>query len=463
MMKNIGDLSFRALLEHAHIGVIIHDWDTSIIYINPTGLKLLKVGYDQAIGRDSFDTHWTFIDEAGDILTVKDYPVNQVKKNKERVINKVIGVLGSSEDEISWFLMNAYYEGNDNDDKFIVVTITDISESKQLFSFQDVVENTQDMVIITDAKNIKYPDGPKIVYVNKAFENLTGYSSSELIGETPRILQGNLTDPEAKQRIAKALENNKEVTETLLNYDSRGRPYWVEMNIIPLKNKFSEVTHFAAIQRDVSTSRFQTEQLEKRNRDLKELKNNLEKIVQERTFELQKTKSQLEKIAFFDPLTSIPNRRFFTDQANKLVKSSVRHGGTIGFGLFDVDDFKKVNDTYGHNVGDSVLVNLAKLLTIILRADDVFCRYGGEEFAFALVLKAPSDAELVAEKVINAIRELRIQSSDNNSINVTVSMGLNIVNPTEKTDIDDEIKKADIAMYDAKKSGKNRYIIYSPK
>ena len=462
-MNGISDLNFKNLLEYAQVGVIIHNWDTSIVYINPIGLQLLNLDYEQAIGRDIYDPNWTLIDEQSNLMSVDDYPVNIVKATKNKVVNKIIGVVGGAKKDISWFMANAYFEGHDDDKNFIVVTITDISDAKQQISFQDVVENTQDMVVITDAKNIKHPEGPKIIYVNKAFEVLTGYTSAEVIGETPRILQGDLTDSKGKQRIYAALERREEVTETLLNYDVRGRPYWVEMNIIPLKNKFDEVTHFAAIQRDVSKSKFQTEQLEKRNKDLKELKVNLENLVQERTFELQQAKSQLEKIAFFDPLTGIPNRRFFSDQVNKLVKGSVRRGGIIAFGLFDVDNFKAVNDTYGHDVGDRVLVELANILTHILRIDDVFCRFGGEEFAFAVILKEVDDAEPVAEKLINAIRDLKVPVEGENTINVTVSMGLNVVSPNNSTDIDDEIKKSDAAMYQIKKSGKDRYkIIYEP-
>ncbi|WP_268795546.1 GGDEF domain-containing protein [Pseudoalteromonas sp. 10-33] len=129
--------------------------------------------------------------------------------------------------------------------------------------------------------------------------------------------------------------------------------------------------------------------------------------------------------------------------------------------MFDVDNFKLVNDTYGHNIGDRLLVELANILTHILRIDDVFCRFGGEEFAFAVILKEVDDAERVAEKLINAIRNLKVPVEGENTINVTVSMGLNVVSPSNSTDIDDQIKKSDAAMYQVKKSGKDRYkIVY---
>ncbi|MFW8590643.1 diguanylate cyclase [Glaciecola sp. 2405UD65-10] len=460
-MKFIEGLSFQAILKHAHIGVIIHDWNTSIVYINPNGLKMLRLTYEQAIGRDSYDPHWTLIDESGNILAVEDYPVNIVKRNKERVKNKVVGIIDSSQDAISWFLTNAYYEGLDSKDEFIVVTFTDISASKQHFSFQDIVENTQDMVIVTDAKNISYPEGPKIVYVNKAFEKLTGYSATEVVGETPRILQGNLTNSESKRRIAEALNNVEEITETLLNYDASGRPYWVEINIIPLKNKFDEVTHFAAIQRDVSKMTFQTEQLERRNSDLKVLKSSLESLVNERTLELEKAKSELEKIAFFDPLTKIPNRRFFLEQASKLVKSCIRRGGIVAFGLIDIDNFKQINDDYGHNIGDKVLVYLANLLASTLREDDVFCRYGGEEFAFAIIINDLAHATAVAEKILTNINSLKIPIPDQNNLLVTASIGVSAVTPEIGFEFTEELHKADMAMYDVKKAGKNAYKVIS--
>jgi diguanylate cyclase (GGDEF)-like protein/PAS domain S-box-containing protein len=421
---------------------------------------VLRITYDQAIGKDAFDAQWSFLDEAGKIVMVDDYPVNKVKRTKERLSNEILGVIDSTREDVSWFNVNAYYEGNETNDKFVVVTFSDISHVKQSFSFEAVVESTQDAVVVTEAGNIKYPTGPKIVYVNKAFEKLTGYSKEDVIGETPRILQGELTDAEGRSRIFKALENHKEITETLLNYDVNGRPYWLEMNIVPLKNKYNEVTHFAAIERDVSGSKFQSEQLEKRNQDLKALKNDLELLVQSRTLELQMAKSKLEKIAFFDPLTNIPNRRFFTVQANKIVNSCLRRGGIVVFGLLDIDNFKSINDTYGHDVGDIVLVALAELLRENFREDDVYCRFGGEEFAFAAVIDGESGAAVIAEKLVIAIRQLGCTTPSGQHIKVTASLGVNVCTAEPEFDLDEKIKQADAAMYQAKTSGKDRYCVF---
>ena len=232
------------------------------------------------------------------------------------------------------------------------------------------------------------------------------------------------------------------------------------MNIVPLKNKYNEVTHFAAIERDVSSSKFQSEQLEKRNQSVKVLKNDLELLVQSRTLELQMAKSKLEQIAFFDPLTNSPNRRFFIVQANKMVNSCLRRGGIVVFGLLDIDNFKAINDTYGHDVGDIVLVALAELLRENFRDDDVYCRFGGEEFAFAAVIDGESGAAVIAEKLVIAIRQLGCTTPSGQYIKVTASLGLNVCTAEPEFDFDEKIKQTDIAMYQAKQSGKDRYCVF---
>jgi len=392
-------------------------------------------------------------------MPTEEFPVNKVIKSRQRLNNDVLGVIDSSREEISWFMINAYYEGTpEKDNSFIVVTFNDISDSKKLFSFQDIVENTQDIVIVTEAEDIDYPTGPKIVYVNQSFVDLTGYSPEEVIGETPRILQGALTDSESKARIQSALRKRYPVSETILNYDINGRPYWIEMNIIPLKNKYGDVTHFAAIERDVTEQKFHLEQLEKRNQDLRALKQNLEERVEKRTLELQLAKAQLEKIAYFDPLTNIPNRRFFIDQANKLIKSCNRHEQPMAFGLLDVDNFKEVNDKFGHDLGDVVLKEIGNCLNELFRTDDAFCRYGGEEFAFAIAINHDNDAHVFSERLLNSVRNIHIEQPDNQSIKVTVSLGISICQINTKADLEQQIKLADEAMYQAKAEGKDRFV-----
>lgn len=461
-MSEFLEINAQRLLENAHLGVVIHRWDTSITYANPAALRLLRLTYEQVVGRDAFDVQWSFLDETGKTMLVEDYPVNKIKRTKKRLVNEINGVIDSTEGTISWFYVNAYYEGTPgSEDSFIVVSFTDISDSKHLFSFKDIVENAQDLVIVTEANNIEPPTGPKIVYVNRAFEELTGYKKSEALGETPRMLQGTLTDQDSRSRIHTALQNKQGINETLLNYDVKGRPYWIEMNIIPLKNKYGDVTHFAAIERDISERKFHLEQLEKRNNDLKLLKSDLQEAVDKRTIELQKANSKLEKIAFFDPLTNIPNRRYFIDQSYRLIKFCNRRDLNIAFGLIDIDDFKAVNDTYGHDIGDTVLVELSDYLKHFFRGDDAFCRYGGEEFAFALGIENTADVESLATRLITGIRNINIELTEKLKLPITVSVGIKLCREGVVVDLEKELKESDIALYQAKKDGKNRFTIVS--
>lgn len=231
------------------------------------------------------------------------------------------------------------------------------------------------------------------------------------------------------------------------------------MNIMPLKNKYGEVTHFAAIERDVSERKFHLEQLEKRNQDLKSLKQNLERLVEQRTIELQKTKAKLETLAFFDPLTNIPNRRYFIDHSNKLIKSCNRRQLMVAFGLLDIDNFKQLNDTHGHDIGDRALKLLAQCLSQFFRVDDAYCRYGGEEFAFTVAIEEKQNLDSIAERLIHGIRELNIELNEHESISITVSLGIKLATNTDELDLEAELKQADAALYQSKQDGKDRYTL----
>lgn len=203
-------LNLKSLLEHAHLAVVIHRMDTSIVYANPVALNLLGARYDQIIGVDAHDPSWYFVDEFGHRLPVESYPVNKViMASGAPLMNEIIGRYDEETHSVSWYLVNAYQEPGGNDEPghgFVVVTFNDISQQLHLFSYHDIIENTQDIIIVTEAENITAPIGPKIIFVNKAFEELTGYKASEVIGETPRILQGRGTNADDLRRIHAALK-----------------------------------------------------------------------------------------------------------------------------------------------------------------------------------------------------------------------------------------------------------------
>jgi PAS domain S-box-containing protein len=136
------------------------------------------------------------------------------------------------------------------------------------FSIEDVVKFANDIVIVTEAYPLDDP-GPKIVYVNEAFTRLTGYTEEEVLGKTPRILQGPDSDPKVRAEIREALISKKSIRTTILNYSKSGKQYWLDLNIIPLKNKNGEVSHFAAIERDLT----EIKEINKKLLELNETKN----------------------------------------------------------------------------------------------------------------------------------------------------------------------------------------------
>jgi diguanylate cyclase (GGDEF)-like protein/PAS domain S-box-containing protein len=455
-MTEIERLDLKSLLEHAHIGVVIHRLDISIVYANPTALKLLRMTYEQLIGRDAHDPDWYFIDEYHQRLPIRSYPVNQVLHKRTPLVNEVIGRYTPDTSEVAWFLVNAYFEGDhENSDGFIVVTFNEISARRHLFSYRDIIENTRDVVIVTDADNIKPPFGPQIVFVNRAFEILTGYTAEEAIGQTPRILQGRGTDPECTARIRNALEKFEPIRETILNYSKQGKPYWLDLDIFPLKNDFGKVSHFAAIERDVTDQIFYSDQLEKRNADLKQLKDSLERLVEERTVELRNSNFNLQRLAHYDELTGIPNRRSFREQAAKHCRVARRYERWIAVAIIDIDHFKDINDRYGHDVGDQVLVETARRFKNFFRVEDVYGRIGGEEFAAVLHTDGPEASAGVCKRLIAAFSDNPVRT-DEIEINVTISVGLHVSQPVPDFNLDAAMKEADKQLYGAKRNGRNR-------
>ena len=458
-MQELDGLRLKSLLEHANIGVVIHRWDTSIVYANPAALRLLRLNYEQILGKDAFDTHWRFIDDAGRPIGPDEYPVNKVKSARSPLHNEILGVTDSSAREISWLMVNAYIEG-DSSAGFIVVSFNDISETKRQFSAEAILHNTQDIVIVTDAVSIDAPFGPKIVYVNKAFELLTGYSASEVLGETPRILQGKDTSRKTLTKVRQDLQNQKSSRFTILNYAKSGQPYWLDVNIIPLENRYGEVTHFAAIERDITSNMYHAQALESRNNELKKLKASLEELVSSRTEELQKVNKYLQRQAYFDVLTQLPNRRCFLNQSSQQASRMQRMHLLLVTAILDVDNFKRINDKFGHDSGDAVLVAVANCIAVHFRHDDVFGRYGGEEFAFSLIVEHENTVSDVLERLRKSIENLEVDTGSG-PMKFTVSIGAHVTNAEQFLSLTDELSSADIALYQAKNAGRNQIVINS--
>ncbi|RUM39785.1 MAG: hypothetical protein DSY57_00680 [Desulfobulbus sp.] len=176
--------------------------------------------------------------------------------------------------------------------------------------------------------------------------------------------------------------------------------------------------------------------------------------------ELRESKSRLYRLAHHDALTGLPNRLLFEDRLDQAILKAKRNSNKLGILFLDLDRFKQINDTLGHDVGDELLIAVAKRLQNQCRQSDTVARIGGDEFVFILDnLRDREGAEVVAKKILNALKQPVILTD--HELEVSTSIGIALY-PDDSTDIDGVIKRADIALYQAKEAGRNQYRLYSP-
>jgi diguanylate cyclase (GGDEF)-like protein/PAS domain S-box-containing protein len=278
-----------------------------------------------------------------------------------------------------------------------------------------------DAVLITEAEPWHRP-GPRIVWANDVFYTQTGYCQAEVIGQSPRLLQGPGTDKAALRRIRVALENWQPIRETVLNYRKDGSAYWNEFEVVPIANAQGWYTHWVSVQRDVTES----------------------KVLE----------AELVRLTQVDVLTGCNNRRYFLEQMDKEILRAKRYDRTLSLLMLDIDFFKHVNDTHGHQAGDQVLKSIAGTMAKNARELDTLARIGGEEFAIILPETDNQGAVDLAERLRNAIETTRHVLETGVGLQITVSIGAASLATVDLT-TDGLLKAADIAMYQAKIGGRN--------
>ncbi|WP_159970660.1 sensor domain-containing diguanylate cyclase [Pseudomonas sp. 8Z] len=173
--------------------------------------------------------------------------------------------------------------------------------------------------------------------------------------------------------------------------------------------------------------------------------------------EKKRLEGELHRLATTDVLTESSNRRYFFECARREFDQARQHGGSMALLLLDLDDFKKINDRYGHQMGDQVLQRLAHCGATALRRDDLFGRIGGEEFAALFPGCEPDVALQVAERLQREVQRLSFQH-DGTTFGITVSQGLTVLRPGDAS-LEALYARADAAMYQAKRQGKNQIVI----
>lgn len=307
--------------------------------------------------------------------------------------------------------------------------VTDVTATKAMESELRIAAATfesQEGILITDAAGT-------ILRVNRAFTRITGYAEADVVGRRPSVLSSGRHDEAFYRQLWQTLLRDGVWSGEIWNRRQNGDIFAEWVTISAVRDSDGETSHFVASFTDV-TERKETEQ-------------------------------RIHHLAFFDPLTNLPNRRLLTDRIRQALATSQRnrqHGAVL---FIDLDRFKILNDTRGHDVGDRLLVEVARRLKASLREDDTVARLGGDEFVVLLqnlgqqAGSAAGTARLVADKIrqaLDAPYELggpRHQSSS--SIGVTLFLG-------EEQGVDILLKQADVALYEAKAAGRNTARFFDP-
>jgi diguanylate cyclase (GGDEF)-like protein/PAS domain S-box-containing protein len=289
-----------------------------------------------------------------------------------------------------------------------------------------------DMVLITEAGTNDSP-GPRIVYVNDAFVRTTGYSREEVLGKTPRLLQGPATERAQLDLVRIALSTWQSTCVEVINYRKSGEPYWVEMSLTPIADSSGWFTHWVAIERDIS--------------------------------ERKRIEQEVQKLVYFDVLTGLPNRRLLMDRLRMAQASSARYKRTGALIFIDLDHFKNLNDSRGHQLGDELLMQVARRLVALVREEDTVARLGGDEFVVMLEelsedgMEAAAAAQVVSEKIVSTLAEP--YSLAGQRYLCSASLGVCLFRDHEQS-IEDLLKRADFAMYQSKSAGRNAWRFYDP-
>ncbi|KXX66251.1 diguanylate cyclase [Marichromatium gracile] len=304
------------------------------------------------------------------------------------------------------------------------------------------IEAAADAIIITDAEGY-------LLYANPAFTRQTGYRLESGRRLHSRVLKSGRHDSHFYAEMWQTILAGRVWRGELINRRRDGELYEEEMTISPVANERGEIERFIAIKRDISVQRAMERALRTANQRLRE---NLDEIS-----ELQQ---ELAEQAVRDPLTGLYNRRHLDDALARELARMRREASTLVVLMVDIDHFKRINDGWGHPVGDGVLRSLAATLRDHFREFDLICRYGGEEF---LVVLPGTDLEqglARAESVRRYFAAQRIALGEQRE-QITISIGLAVF-PLHATEQAALIAQADAALYRAKRAGRDRVMVADP-
>ncbi len=308
----------------------------------------------------------------------------------------------------------------------IEMDITERKHNDEELRIAAIAFESQEGMIVTNPNGV-------IIRVNQAFTRLTGYSAKEAVGQTPHLLSSGRHDKTFYQHMWASLKEHGFWQGEIWNRRKNGMVYAEWLNISSVSATDGTITHYVA--------------------SFSDLTNNKEAA------------AEIHRLAYYDPLTQLPNRRLFQEQLAKALAVSGRSRKYGALLFIDLDNFKSLNDTLGHDTGDMLLTQVAMRLVGCVREGDTVARQGGDEFVVMLeeLSQLPEEAAIqaedVGEKILTALNQpYQLASYECHS---TPSIGITLFNDQLET-VDDLLKRADIAMYAAKATGRNTLRFFDP-
>jgi diguanylate cyclase (GGDEF)-like protein/PAS domain S-box-containing protein len=314
----------------------------------------------------------------------------------------------------------------DGDGRLLVIaTVKDVTARRRieadLRKLSWAVEHSATGVFITDVNGI-------IEYVNRRFTDVTGYTAEEAVGRTPALLKSGETDPTVYRDMWRALTSGRDWRGEIRNRRKDGTLYWEYTSISPVRGNDGAITHFVAVKEDV-TGRKEAELLNWQR-------------------------------AYFDQVTGLPNRVLFKDRLTQALVRARREKSRVAVMFIDLDRFKAVNDTLGHETGDAVLKQVAERLADCMRDSDTVARLGGDEFTAILPNPGPEKAiTVIATRILESLRR-PFDIEGGHRAFIGGSIGISLF-PGDGDAADALLKNADQAMYRAKETGRNTYQFFT--
>lgn len=304
----------------------------------------------------------------------------------------------------------------------IIGILEDISEEVQtdarLNLLAQIFTHSREGIAITDADQ-------NILETNQAFEAITGYTTGEVTGKKPSILQSGLHNNEFYDKMWHDLNEEGYWRGEIINRRKNGEECPEILSISAVRDKGGDLTNYIGIFSDIT--------------------------------ELKAKEKQLREIAYFDGLTGLPNKTYFIEEIQKRMQKADNEGSSIAILYMDLDGFKKANDTYGHHCGDEVLIEVGKRLKAQIKSHDIVSRLGGDEFV-AIVNDTGNELKSILNNILVAINENFIIGEYTVKIGTTI--GVAFYPQQNKINHNELLEQADWAMYQAKLAGKNRYYIF---